>query len=284
MVPRATPDYGRYERFSLSLDGGVGFVTIENPPINLMDVTMMREMGRLARDTAADPSIRVLVFRSANPEFFIAHADVVSMVELDSSPAERSAELNPLHRIMEAWRRHPKATIAQIEGRARGGGSEFALSLDMRFAALDTAILSQPEVVLGIFPGAGGSQRLAKLVGRGRALEIILGGCDFTAAEAARYGYVNSALPAGQLGPYVEALAHRIASFPPETIRLAKESVDAALDSTWNDGLLDEAFYWQQAFAQEETRRRMRAFLQFGGQTRDSELDWQSLVDELSRG
>src|SRR4029077_6198884 len=120
------------------------------------------------------------------------------------------------------------ATIGKIEGRARGGGSEFLLSLDMRFAALGRATLGQPEVALGIIPGGSGTQRLPRLVGRGRALEIVLGCDDFPADMAERYGWGNRALPPARLGPFIERPARRIAGFPAEAIALAKSAVAAA--------------------------------------------------------
>ena len=123
----------------------------------------------------------------------------------------------------------PKATIAVIEGIARGGGSELAMAFDMRFAALGKARLAQPEVAIGIIPGGGGTQRLPRLVGRARALEVVLGCDDIDAATAEAWGYVNRALPADELRPFVDKLAARIASFPLEVIAAAKRAVDAAV-------------------------------------------------------
>ena len=169
-------------------------------------------------------------------------------------------------------------TIAQIEGRARGGGSEFVLALDLRFAAIGRALLSQPEVSLGIIPGGGGTQRLPRLIGRGRALEVVLGCADFTAELAERYGYVNRALPDDELGPFVDALARRIASYPPHAVRLAKESVDAA-SGTLHDGLLDESMYFNRSLTDPGLDDRIDAALAAGAQTREGELDLAELLD-----
>jgi enoyl-CoA hydratase/carnithine racemase len=150
----------------------------------------------------------------------------------------------------------------------------------MRFGALGRAILAQPEVALGIIPGGSGTQRLPRLVGRARALEVILGCEDFPADLAERYGYLNRALPADELGPFVERLARRIASFPAEAIALAKASVDAAELPT-REGLVEEAHYFNRALATTAAQDRMRAFLEAGGQTRDVELEIGSLISRL---
>ena len=141
----------------------------------------------LARRLADDPAVRVVVLRSANPEFFIAHFDVTLIQHLPTD-AGTPESLNDFHAMCEAFRTMPKATIAVIEGRVGGGGSELALSCDMRFAALGKAVFAQPEVALGILPGGSGTQRLPRLCGRGRALEVVLGCEDIPADLAERYG------------------------------------------------------------------------------------------------
>jgi enoyl-CoA hydratase/carnithine racemase len=142
--------------------------------------------------------------------------------------------------------------------------------MDMRFAALGRAVLAQPEVAVGIIPGGSGTQRLPRLVGRSRALEIALGADDFPADLAERYGWVNRALPPAELGPFVDRLAKRIASFPAEAIAHAKASVLAA-DSGLREGLVVEARAFDACLALPEARRRMEAFLAAGGQTREVE-------------
>jgi enoyl-CoA hydratase/carnithine racemase len=170
-------------------------------------------------------------------------------------------------------------TIAQIEGRARGGGSELALSLDLRFAAIGRALVSQPEVAIGIIPGGSGTQRLGRLLGRGRALEAVLGCEDFDAELAERYGWVNRALPADEIGPFVDRLARRIAAHPPEAVRLAKQAVDAALPSP-RDGLLVEGHAFQQSLADPALDARFDAALDAGAQTRAGELDLTNLLTD----
>src|SRR5206468_3962811 len=243
-------------------------VTIDHPPINLFDLALIGEMDRVGRELEADGGVRVVVFQSANPEFFIAHADVALIQTLPTTVPPKATRLGLFHAMVDRFRTMPKATIGKIEGRARGGGSEFLLSLDMRFAALGRAVLAQPEVALGIIPGGSGTQRLPRLMGRGRALEVVLGCEDFPADVAERYGYINRALPPAELGPFVERLAYRIASFSAEAIALAKEAVDAAERPTV-EGLLEEEHCFLRSVATKGARQRMQQFLEAGGQTRE---------------
>ena len=275
-----------YEGFTclrVRVERHVAFVTIDHPPINLFDLALIQEMIRVGEALEHDADVRVVVFDSANPEFFIAHADVELIQQLPREVPPKPTRLGFFHAMVDRFRTMPKATIAKIEGRARGGGSEFVLSLDMRFAALGRALFAQPEVALGIIPGGSGTQRLPRLVGRARALEIILGCGDFPADVAERYGYVNRALPPDELGPFVDALAFRIASFPPSAIALAKASVDAAELPT-TDGLLEEAHYFNQAVATDVARDRMARFLALGGQRRETELAIEGMLEQLSKG
>src|SRR5437763_9952209 len=272
--------YTGYECLDIRVDRGVATVTIDHPPINLYDLALIQEMDRVGRELEADGDVRVAVFQSANPEFFIAHADVALILTLPTTVPPKATRLGLFHAMVDRFRTMPKATIAKLEGRARGGGSEFVLSLDMRFAALGRAVLAQPEVALGIIPGGSGTQRLPRLVGRGRALEIILGCDDFSAELAERYGYVNRALPPAELGPFVERLARRIASFPAEAIALAKASINAAELPTV-EGLLEAAHCFNQSLATRPPQERIQKFLALGGQTREVELDLGGLVDKL---
>src|SRR2546428_1677176 len=264
----------------LALPRGSPTVPTAPPPINLFDLGLIGEMDRVGRELENDAAVRAVVFQSANPDFFIAHADVALIQTLPRTVPPKPTRLGLFHRLVERFRLMPKATIGKIEGRARGGGSEFLLSLDMRSGALGRAVLAQPEVALGIIPGGSGTQRLPRLMGRSRALEIVLGCEDFPAELAERYGYLNRALPAAELGPFVERLARRIASFPAEAIALAKASVNAAELPTV-DGLLEEAHCFNQSLATRPAQERMQKFLALGGQTREVELDLGGLVEKL---
>src|SRR3954452_5358390 len=228
---------------SVATEGGVAIVTIDHPPINLLDVEMMTDLARLEAAVRADDAVRVVVFRSADPEFFVAHADLELIRRLPRDPQPVPTELGFFHALLERWGTLPVATLAGIDGIARGGGSELALSLDLRFASVEGAVLAQPEVALGIIPGGGGTQRLGRFAGRARALEIVLGCDDFDAATAARYGWINRSLPEAELRPFVDRLAQRIAGSPPAAVRAAKVAVDASAPS-FVPGLLDEQAAW----------------------------------------
>ena len=274
---------GRYEglqALKVEVEKRVAWVTIDHPPINLFDVTLFLELGQLVPLLEEDPDVQVVVFRSADPEFFIAHADVNWILMLPETKPEPITEIGPFVALLERIRRMPKVSIGAIAGIARGGGSELLLSLDMRFAARGKTKLAQPEVALGIIPGGSGTQRLGRMVGRARALEIVLGCGDVDADEAAAMGYVNRALDEEELMPFVRALAERIAAMPAETVRLAKEAVDAAMPPV-EPGLLVEGDRFNESVALPEARTRMREFLERGGQTRDVERSLGDLVGVL---
>lgn len=272
---------GAWETLRLRLDRGVAWLTIDHPPINLLDEALGRDLADAGAALEADAAVRVVVVDSADPEFFIAHADVGMIQALPTDVPPKPKTLGSFHAMVERFRTMPKATIGLVEGIARGGGSELLLSLDMRFGALGKAVLAQPEVAVGIIPGGSGTQRLPRLVGRARALEIILGCDDVPADLAERWGYLNRALPPQELRPFVERLAARIASFPAEAIALAKEAVAAAERSTV-DGLLEEADCFNRAVATPPARERMAAFLAAGGQTRPVERDLARLLALLA--
>ena len=273
-------DFEGYSTLRVRVDGGVAFATIDHPPVNLLDLALIGDLDTFGRQVERAEDVRVVLFDSADEEFFIAHADVELIRRLPRDIPPKADSLTGFHAMVDRFRTMPKATIACIEGRARGGGSEFALSLDMRFGALGRTILAQPEVAVGILPGGGGTQRLPRLMGRSRALEVILGCGDFPADLAERYGYLNRALPPDELRPFVEELARRIASFPAETIRLAKQAVLEA-DRDVVAGLIEEAHLFNQTLAIPEAQERMERFLESGGQTREMELGLDSTVSNL---
>lgn len=251
---------------------GIARATIDHPPLNLLDLELILELDAFGQEVAADPDVRVLVMDSADPEFFVAHADVTLIQELPTDDTAPHDDLSAFHAVVERFRTMPKATIAVIEGVARGGGSELALSFDMRFASVERAVLAQPEVGLGLIPGGSGTQRLPGLVGRARTLEIVLGGDDVDGETADRWGYVNRALPDGELRPFVDALAARIASFPAAAVARAKQAVNAASPDPV-PGLLVEDQLFRASLTDPETEARMVAFMEAGGQTREVELE-----------
>lgn len=270
-----------YKLLDITLDRGVCFATISNPPINLVSLELFGELAAFAQEVEADASVRAVVLRSADPDFFLAHFDVAALIAMptDGEP-ERSPQLNDYHLMCERFRTMPKATICQIEGRVGGGGSELALSCDMRFGVRGKTRICQMEVPLGILPGGTGTQRLPRLIGRGRALEVILAGDDLDAETACEWGYLNRIFPADAIGPFVDQLAYRIASFPPQAVALAKASVDAA-ELPLQDGMVEEAYLFQRTLRTEGAQRNMRRFLEIGGQTREGELEVGTLAGRL---
>jgi enoyl-CoA hydratase/carnithine racemase len=263
--------YDDYQLIRVAAEGGICRATIDHPPINLLDLRLLAEIGRLTQEVAADDDVRVLIVDSADPDFFIAHADVSLIMGIPADDTGLHDELSPFNTAMEVFRTLPKATIAVIEGTARGGGCEFAMAFDMRYAAIGTTVLGHPEVAVGIIPGGGGTQRLPRLVGRGRALEVILGCRDIDAETAEAWGYVNRALPADGLRRFVDKLAARIASCPPEAIAAAKRAVDAATGDLAT-GLRIEDQLLRETLAKPVARQRLQAIIDAGAQTREFEL------------
>lgn len=260
----------------------VAAVTIDAPPINVLTVPLLRELGAALRGLAADDDVTVVVLRSADPDFFIAHFDVEAILTIPATAAAaRSDELGSFSRLCELVRTMPKATICEIDGRVGGGGAELAASCDMRFGSLEAFTLNQMEVPLGILPGGTGTQRLPRLIGVGRALEVVLGGIDVDGATAERWGWLNRALPAAELREHVDALARRIASFPAGAVDLAKRSVRNAEDLSLREALLEEAHLFARTLRDPAAQDRMRAFLAAGGQTRGVEQRVAEVVADL---
>jgi enoyl-CoA hydratase/carnithine racemase len=270
-----------YELVRVSVEDGVAVAVLDNPPVNVMTVPLYHQLAAFADEVAADDEARVVVLRSANPDFFIAHYDVAAILRFptDTEPV-RADELSRFHAMTERFRTMPKATICEIAGRVGGGGGELAASCDLRFGALGRTVLCQMEVPLGILPGGSGTQRLPRLVGRNRALEIILGGDDIDADTLDRWGWLNRALPADELGPFVDRLAARIASFPPVAVREAKAATLAAEDDPV-PGLIEEAYRFQVTLRDPASTRRMQNFLARGGQTAEGESRVGALGAEL---
>jgi enoyl-CoA hydratase/carnithine racemase len=270
--------YSAYKCFRLGFDSGVAFVSIDHPPINLLDEVLSEEFDKLGRELEVDENVRVVILQSALPDFFIAHSGL-GRVGAASKTVSQTPSFRLTQMIGERFRNMPKVTIAKVEGRARGGGSEIALAADMCFAAAGKAVFGQPEVAIGLVPGGGSTQRLPRLIGRGRALEVLLGCNDFSAELAERYGYINRALPADELTPFVENLARRIASFPAHAIAHAKAAVDRGAFGSLAEGLLVEAHESDLSVASEVTRARVAEVLKLGAETYEGELE----MDFLSR-
>lgn len=273
--------YAGYEKLSISIEQGVAMATLHNPPLNLVDRALFRDLRRAVEQLEADDAVRVIVLRSDVPGWFIAHYDI-NLIQAAPPPAEPRTEPWLLQRMTERLRTMPKATIAVLEGRTGGGGAELALSCDMRFASPE-AILNQPEVALGLLPAGSGSQRLPRLIGRSRALEVVLGCDDIDAYTAEAWGMVNRVLSDEQLWPFVTRLARRIAASPPKALAAAKAAVlldEGNLDAD----LVKEVNAIDGLMGQPETHAALARFLAIGGQSVDGERRLGELVGEIAPG
>ena len=241
--------------------------TISNPPINLIDLDTFVELSELVTRLETERDVKVIVFESDDPDFFLAHYDVLSDKARSAAMAPGPTGMRPWLDILVRLSRAPVVSIASIRGRARGAGSEFALACDIRFASAEKAILGQFEVGVGAVPGGNPMARLAGLAGRGRTLEIVLGADDFPGTLAERYGYVNRAVPDTELDAFVDRFARRIASFEKEALVETKRLVDQA--SLPGDALFPpalDAFY--RTVARPATAARIARLIDAGLQRR----------------
>jgi enoyl-CoA hydratase/carnithine racemase len=255
-------------------------IVFDYPPFNIVDATLYQALQGLLAHMDASPSLRVVVFESANPEFFLAHFDLTGKTG-NITTAVGPSGLPVLTDTFVRITRSPVASIAKIRGCVRGVSSEFVLACDMRFASRENTLLGQPEVGVGLHPGGGGTERLPPLVGRGRALEVVLGANDFDGDTAAQYGYVNRALPDEELDGFVDALARRISTFDGRAIAAAKRLINqVSLPSA--DNLLSALNSFQAALTWPETLQRVEALLKQGlQQDRNFERQWPAMLDSL---
>jgi enoyl-CoA hydratase/carnithine racemase len=198
-------------------------VVFSNPPINLLNSTTVLELGDIVRRIEEAPDLRVVVFASAHPDFYMARYDLSDTNPVAFAPTESGVTyfIDSMLRMNEAG----PITIASIRGRVRGGGSEFALSCDLRFASVENSVFGQPEVGVGIVPAGGAVERLPGLVGTARAVEIIASADDYDAVTAERYGWINRAITDVDLDDYVDRLARRLAGFDPQVLAATKRLV-----------------------------------------------------------
>ena len=273
--------YDNYSLLHVRQAGALVTAVVDAPPINVITMSLFEELAALALELEADPTALVFVLKSADPDFFLAHFDVSLLIAMADAPSPPTGDLNTYHAMCERFQRMDKVTIAQIEGRVGGGGAELAMSFDMRFGVVGKTIVNQMEVPIGILPGGSGTQRLPRLVGRARALEIILGAIDLDAETAEKWGWLNRALPANLIDAHVSSFAQRIASFPAEAVRLAKRSIEAAA-LPLDEGCKVEVELFQTLLFSDTARQKMRRFLDLGGQTRDGELRVADLSAEVA--
>jgi len=211
-LERVTPEYWR--------------VTLDNPPFNLFGPETIPQLNDVITQMETDPSVKVVVFQSAVPGFFLTHYNFVPPLSATTDIPPGVTGLPPIPDMLVRLSRAPVVSIVSIRGRTTGVGGELSMASDMRFASREKAVISQWEIGAGLVPGGGPMARMPRLIGRGRALEMLLSGEEISGDLAERYGYVNRALPDAELDPFVEALARRIAGFDKQAIAAIKRLVD----------------------------------------------------------
>ena len=269
-----------FETLKVRKEGAVLFAEIAASPMNLLGPELVRDLVSLIKRAEADDAFKVLVFKSADPDYFISHVDVNRIKEYREEAAKLVGEpsIALLFRHLSVSR---LVTIAQIEGRVRGAGSEFVLACDMRFAARESAIFGQLEQAFGTIPGGGGVQHLVRLMGRARALEVMLSAEDYDAELAERYGWINRALPASALGNFVRSLAHRIAGFPAAGHVALKDRINAIALAPAEDFRRDSDLFGE-GMRDPEAQKRIQAALRRGLQTRAAEMSLGRLLGDLA--
>lgn len=273
-----------YQTLRVSLDDGVATVTIDNPPVNVLDARLMADLRQALKVLGGDGETRVIVFESANPDIFIAHVDMTLVDDpgaFDAIAREVPLGLNVFQALGEMLRAQPQATIIKLAGLARGGGAEFVAAADMVFAARGRAGLGQIEALMGIVPSGGGMQYLNDRLGRNRMLEIVLGADLFDADTAERYGWVNRALPPDQLDAFVARLARQIADLPEGVIAAAKYSVPP---TDLRAGFRREEEAWASLFARPAAEALIRGGLAGGAQTVEGERRLEDILRGLAPG
>lgn len=241
-------------------------ITFNNPPLNLIGPAEVQELSKIIDQLEVDPKVQVVVFDSAIPGSFINHYDLSQPLAASTSLKPGPTGMHPVPDLMVRLSKMPVISIVSIRGRASGIGSELALAADMRFASREHGVISQFEVGAGFVPGGGPMARLPRIVGRGRALEILIAADDFDADTAERYGYINRSIPDAELDGFVDALASRIASFDRHAIAETKRLVDLASmppDSEMQPGW--DAFI--ESVQRPAAQQRLQALVRAGLQT-----------------
>ncbi|HEY8984806.1 MAG TPA: enoyl-CoA hydratase/isomerase family protein [Streptomyces sp.] len=284
--------YDDLPALTIDVSDGVATVAIDNPPLQLMDAALMSSLWAFVARVRDDADVRVIVFESADPEFFITHADMAYFTDPDALPAAVRGALdaapgsavpegmNILQAMSEEIRSLPQVTIGKLAGFARGAGNEFFMYLDMRFAAIGKSGQGQTESLLGILPGGGGTVNMTRLAGRARTLELILGAELVGAELAERYGLINRAVPAEELDAFVDTLARRIAGLRPEVIALTKAAVDAVVRPIPHEAYVVENEALYEAIG-DDVMERAHKLLAAGLQTREGERDHERIAGSV---
>jgi enoyl-CoA hydratase/carnithine racemase len=270
-----------YKLLYLNVQNGVANITLDNAPVNALSGKLIKELRQLLNDISIDNDVKVIVFDSANPDFFIAHVDINILEEKDILEELGKAApegLNIFQAVGEMLREQPQLTIVKLKGIARGGGAEFVAAADMSFASLEKGKLAQCEALMGIIPGGGATQYLSMRMPRGRALEIILGADLFDAATAERYGWINRAIPDKEMDAFVDQLARHIALLPEGVIEAAKKVLSPVRNI---ESFKAENDNWATLAFSPRTAEIMKGAMQNGAQTIEGELKLEQLLRSL---
>ncbi|MEM9044038.1 MAG: enoyl-CoA hydratase/isomerase family protein [Pseudomonadota bacterium] len=272
--------YENFQTFNVKVENAIATVTFDFGSVNVQGQEMLADLNSLAMRLERDRDTKVVIFQSANPEIWVCHYDTELLKDMSTEVVSRDeADLLDLQAVCERISKVPQATIAKLEGFARGGGHELALALDMRFAARGKFKFMQMEVGMGILPCGGGASRMARQTGLGRALEIILSARDFDADEAEAIGTINKALDPEEIGDYVDTLAKRIAQFPAESINACKQMVYESIDKPIEEALKAEAYWLYQATSKTPAIKRFTIADEQGLEHDiDNQRNWNELV------
>ncbi len=272
--------YENFQTFDVNVENAIATVTFNFGSVNVQGQEMLADLNSLAMRLERDRNTKVVIFRSANPEIWVCHYDTELLKDMSTEAVSRDeAQLLDLQSVCERISKVPQATIAKLEGFARGGGHELALALDMRFAARGKFKFMQMEVGMGILPCGGGASRMARQTGLGRALEIILSAEDYDADDAERMGTINKALEPDEIGPYVDALARRIAQFPAESINACKQMVYESIDKPIAEALKAETYWLYQCTSKTPAIKRFTIADEQGLEHNiENQRNWSELV------
>lgn len=272
-----------YQMLHFNIKNGVANITLDNGPVNALSGKLIIELKQLLHDLSTDKNVKVIIFDSINPDFFIAHVDINILEEqaiLEELGKAAPEGLNIFQAVGEMLGAQPQITIVKLKGIARGGGAEFVAAADMSFASLEKGKLSQCEALMGIIPGGGATQYLSSKMTRGRALEVILGADLFDAATAERYGWINRAIPDAEIDTFVDRLAQNIANLPDGVIEITKKVLSPIRNvpgfQLENDG-------WAALVVNPETARIMAGAIQNGAQTVEGELNLEEILRNLNK-
>jgi enoyl-CoA hydratase/carnithine racemase len=261
-TPGGASSQSLYKTLRVRAQAGVLFVDIHSPPMNMVGPELVADLVRIIQMLDEGSTHKVAVFSSQDPDFFINHVDIgkISAYREEAKVLTGEASLGLLFRRLSTTK---AITIAKIAGRVRGAGSEFALACDMRFASNERAIFGQIESSFGVVPGGGAVQHLTRLMGRGRAMEVLCSAQDYTADVAERYGWINRALPDSELDGFVDALAYRMASFPHDGLIANKSRVNDIALASIEDYRTDSTLFGT-GFTHADVQRRTHVMLERG--------------------